>query len=94
MEFGGHALLRLITTQRGTLTPQRVPDCLRGPPGPEQQLTTQQPRSAVRLTHPQPAEWDEDDSIDHLDDLPDNDTGTAPAAGFGLYDAYEEADTW
>ncbi|MER6421108.1 polymorphic toxin type 28 domain-containing protein [Streptomyces sp. NPDC001137] len=33
-------------------TPERVPDRLRGPPHPEQQLTTQQPRSAVKLTHP------------------------------------------
>ncbi|MEV7981817.1 hypothetical protein, partial [Streptomyces sp. NPDC086519] len=32
--------------------PERVPDRLRGPPDPEQQLTTQQPRSAVKLTHP------------------------------------------
>lgn len=32
--------------------PERVPDCFRGPPDPEQQLTTQQPRSAVKLTHP------------------------------------------
>ncbi|MGP4091854.1 hypothetical protein, partial [Streptomyces sp. KR55] len=31
---------------------QRLPDRLRGPPDPEQQLTTQQPRSAVKLTHP------------------------------------------
>ncbi|MFD9515499.1 hypothetical protein, partial [Streptomyces mirabilis] len=30
---------------------QRLPDRLRGPPDPEQQLTTQQPRSAVKLTH-------------------------------------------
>jgi len=35
-------------------TPERVPDRLRGPPDPEQQLTTQQPRSAVKLTHPCP----------------------------------------
>ncbi|WP_405512335.1 helix-turn-helix domain-containing protein [Streptomyces canus] len=31
--------------------PERVPDRLRGAPDPEQQLTTQQPRSAVKLTH-------------------------------------------
>ncbi|MFF9410749.1 hypothetical protein ACF1B0_35270, partial [Streptomyces anandii] len=31
---------------------ERVPDRLRGPPDPEQQLTPQQPRSAVKLTHP------------------------------------------
>ncbi|MDX3588936.1 DDE-type integrase/transposase/recombinase [Streptomyces europaeiscabiei] len=40
-----------------------------------------------------PAHWDEDDSIDDLDDLPDDDTLTA-ATGFGLYDAHEEADKW
>ncbi|WP_353850170.1 Mu transposase C-terminal domain-containing protein [Streptomyces phaeoluteigriseus] len=38
-----------------------------------------------------PAPWDEDDSID---DLPDDDTHPAAATGFGLYDAYEEADKW
>ncbi|TPN00859.1 DDE-type integrase/transposase/recombinase [Mesorhizobium sp. B2-3-3] len=35
-----------------------------------------------------------DDSIDDLDDLPDNDVSPAPAAGFGLYNAHEEADKW
>ncbi|MET7665906.1 Mu transposase C-terminal domain-containing protein [Streptomyces sp. NPDC005463] len=41
-----------------------------------------------------PAQCDEDDSIDDLDDLPDDDTHPAAATGFGLYDAYEEADKW
>lgn len=41
-----------------------------------------------------PAQQDEDDNIDDLDDLPDDDFSPAPAAGFGLYDAYEEADKW
>ncbi|MEU5416628.1 Mu transposase C-terminal domain-containing protein [Streptomyces clavifer] len=41
-----------------------------------------------------PAQLDEDDSIDDLDDLPDDDVRPAPAAGFGLYDAHEEADKW
>ncbi|MEU6950232.1 hypothetical protein ABZ957_34225 [Streptomyces sp. NPDC046316] len=36
----------------------------------------------------------EDDSIDDLDDLPDDDTPRAAAIGFGLYDAHEEADKW
>jgi hypothetical protein len=36
----------------------------------------------------------ESDSIDDLDDLPDDDTHPAAATGFGLYDAYEEADKW
>ncbi|MFF4590935.1 hypothetical protein [Streptomyces sp. NPDC001388] len=43
-----------------------------------------------------PAQQDtesEDDSSDDLDDLPDDDTPAA-ATGFGLYDAYEEADEW
>lgn len=40
-----------------------------------------------------PVHQDEDDSIDGLDDRPD-DFNPAPAAGFGLYDAYEEADKW
>ena len=40
------------------------------------------------------AQHGEDDSIDDLDDLPDDDTRPAAAAGFGLYDAYEEADKW
>ncbi|MFD5415771.1 hypothetical protein [Streptomyces nojiriensis] len=35
-----------------------------------------------------------DDSIDDLDDLPNDDFSPAPATGFGLYDAYEEADKW
>ncbi|MET8479227.1 Mu transposase C-terminal domain-containing protein [Streptomyces clavifer] len=41
-----------------------------------------------------PAQLDEDDSIDDLDDLPDDDFRPAPAPGFGLYDAHEEAATW
>ncbi|SHM27010.1 Mu transposase C-terminal domain-containing protein [Streptomyces yunnanensis] len=41
-----------------------------------------------------PAQQAEDDSIDDLDDLPDDDSHPAPAAGFGLYNAYEEADKW
>ncbi|MGW1563374.1 Mu transposase C-terminal domain-containing protein [Streptomyces sp. NPDC002144] len=42
-----------------------------------------------------PAAWDEDDSIDDLDDQPDTDDARpAPATGFGLYNAYEEADKW
>ncbi|KUN01289.1 transposase [Streptomyces canus] len=40
-----------------------------------------------------PAQWDQDDSIDDLDELPDDGTHRA-ATGFGLYDAYEEADKW
>ncbi|MEV8345911.1 Mu transposase C-terminal domain-containing protein [Streptomyces niveus] len=35
-----------------------------------------------------------DDNLDNLDDLPDNDVSPAPAAGFGLYNAHEEAATW
>lgn len=35
-----------------------------------------------------------DDSIDDLDDLPDDDISPAPATGFGLYNAHEEADKW
>ncbi|MFD8346007.1 transposase, partial [[Kitasatospora] papulosa] len=35
-----------------------------------------------------------DDSIDDLDDLPDDDIRPAPATGFGLYNAHEEAATW
>ncbi|MER7048330.1 Mu transposase C-terminal domain-containing protein [Streptomyces jumonjinensis] len=35
-----------------------------------------------------------DDSIDDLDDLPDDDDSPAPATGFGLYNAHEEAATW
>ncbi|MEU2065191.1 hypothetical protein [Streptomyces sp. NPDC013455] len=38
----------------------------------------------------EPAQHGEDDSNDDLDD----DTRPAAAAGFGLYDAYEEADKW
>ncbi|MGW1077285.1 Mu transposase C-terminal domain-containing protein [Streptomyces sp. NPDC002537] len=56
--------------------------------------TTAAPIPAAR--HPQhntgdPAQYGEDDSID---DLPDDGFNPAPAAGFGLYDAYEEADKW
>lgn len=35
-----------------------------------------------------------DDSIDDLDNLPDDDLSPAPATGFGLYNAHEEAATW
>ncbi|MEV6750520.1 Mu transposase C-terminal domain-containing protein [Streptomyces sp. NPDC051080] len=35
-----------------------------------------------------------DDSIDDLDDLPDDDVSPAQATGFGLYNAHEEAATW
>ncbi|WP_249126009.1 Mu transposase C-terminal domain-containing protein [Streptomyces sp. A2-16] len=45
-----------------------------------------------------PAEWDEDDSIDDLDDHPDTEEDGAglptPYTGFGLYNAHEEADKW
>ncbi|MER7967160.1 hypothetical protein [Streptomyces ardesiacus] len=44
--------------------------------------------------HDESAQHGEDDSIDDLDDLPDDDTRPAAAAGFGLYDAHEEADKW
>ncbi|MFI6857968.1 hypothetical protein [Streptomyces sp. NPDC050416] len=40
------------------------------------------------------AQHGEDDSIDDLDDAPDGDFSPAPATGFGLYDAHEEADRW
>ncbi|WP_457493368.1 Mu transposase C-terminal domain-containing protein [Streptomyces sp. P5_D11] len=40
------------------------------------------------------APWDEDDSVDDLDDLPDEDTDPPAATGYGLYDAHEEADKW
>ncbi|MFJ3043172.1 hypothetical protein [Streptomyces tendae] len=40
------------------------------------------------------AQHSENDSIDELDDLPEDDTRPAAAAGFGLYDAHEEADKW
>ncbi|MEU7161953.1 hypothetical protein AB0A82_23210 [Streptomyces chrestomyceticus] len=40
-----------------------------------------------------PAQYGNDDSIDGLDDLPDDHSATA-ATGFGLYDASEEADKW
>ncbi|MFF9396977.1 Mu transposase C-terminal domain-containing protein [Streptomyces griseoluteus] len=36
----------------------------------------------------------ENDSIDDLDDAPDGDFSPNPAAGFGLYNAHEEADRW
>ncbi|MFD7178241.1 Mu transposase C-terminal domain-containing protein [Streptomyces sp. NPDC059929] len=39
-------------------------------------------------------EQQDDDSIDDLDDLPDDDSYSAPATGFGLYNAYEEAAKW
>ncbi|MER7057901.1 Mu transposase C-terminal domain-containing protein [Streptomyces sp. NPDC000351] len=42
----------------------------------------------------QAAPHDEDDSIDDLDDLPDDGTRPAAATGYGLYDAHEEADKW
>lgn len=35
-----------------------------------------------------------DDSIDDLDNLPDDNLSPAPATGFGLYNAHEEAATW
>ncbi|MEU2297761.1 Mu transposase C-terminal domain-containing protein [Streptomyces antibioticus] len=48
-------------------------------------------------TDPTTGEWaqhGEDDSIDDLDDAPDGDSSPAPATGFGLYDAHQEADRW
>ena len=41
-----------VLPRQPPVTGERVPDRLRGSPAPEQQLTTQQPRSAVKLTHP------------------------------------------
>lgn len=59
---------------------------------------TTTPVPAARHPHPgtgpttgEPAQHDGDDSID---DLPDDNTYPAAAAGFGLYDAHEEADKW
>ncbi|GAA2768627.1 hypothetical protein GCM10010103_76700 [Streptomyces paradoxus] len=52
------------------------------------------PHHGTGPTTGESAQHDEDDSIDELDDLPEDDTRPAAAAGFGLYDAYEEADKW
>lgn len=41
-----------------------------------------------------PTQWDRDDSIDDLDELPDDGPHRAAATAFGLYDAHEEADKW
>ncbi len=58
---------------------------------------TTTPPPAARHPHPgtgpttgEPAQHDGDYSIDDLDD----NTYPAAAAGFGLYDAHEEADKW
>ncbi|MEU1050724.1 hypothetical protein ABZ400_37115 [Streptomyces sp. NPDC005897] len=63
--------------------------------------TTTLPVPAARPPHPgtgpttgEPAQHDGDDSIDDLDDFPDDNTHPAAAAGFGLYDAHKEADKW
>ncbi|WP_437043996.1 Mu transposase C-terminal domain-containing protein [Streptomyces sp. enrichment culture] len=62
---------------------------------------TTTPVPAARPPHPgtapatgEPAHHGEDGSIDDLDDLPDDGTRPAAATGFGLYDAYEEAEKW
>ncbi|MDP9612818.1 MULTISPECIES: hypothetical protein [Streptomyces] len=52
------------------------------------------PTTSAPAQHDELAQHDEDDSIDELDDLPDDDTHPAAATGYGLYDAYEEADKW
>ncbi|MER7577862.1 hypothetical protein [Streptomyces sp. NPDC126514] len=52
------------------------------------------PTTGEPAQHEKPAQHAEDDSIDEGDDLPDDDTYPAAATGFGLYDAYEEADKW
>ncbi|WP_432052422.1 Mu transposase C-terminal domain-containing protein [Streptomyces xiamenensis] len=41
-----------------------------------------------------PADSPERQDGDSIDDLPDEDFSLSPATGVGLYDAYEEADTW
>ncbi len=55
-----------------------------------------EPRHRSSRRQPCAAKGDEgnDDSIDDLDDLPDDDVSPASAAGFGLYNAHEEAATW
>ncbi|MFI9549763.1 hypothetical protein ACIHAR_38660 [Streptomyces sp. NPDC052016] len=52
------------------------------------------PQHGTGPTIGEPAQHDGDDSIDDLDDLPDDDTRPAAATGFGLYDAHEEAGKW
>lgn len=71
---------------RATTTP--VPVARHPHPG------TAGPTTGEPAQHDEFAQHGEDDSIDDLDDLPDDDTHPAAAAGFGLYDAYEEADKW
>ncbi|MFC8583018.1 hypothetical protein ACFUGD_00305 [Streptomyces sp. NPDC057217] len=41
-----------------------------------------------------PADSPEQRDEDSIDDLPDDDSHSAPATGFELCDAYEEAATW
>ncbi|WP_225827103.1 hypothetical protein [Streptomyces naphthomycinicus] len=52
------------------------------------------PTTDAPAQHDEFAQHGEDDSIDDLDDLPEDDTHTAAATGFGLYDAHEEAGKW
>ncbi|AUH38855.1 Mu transposase C-terminal domain-containing protein [Streptomyces sp. CMB-StM0423] len=41
-----------------------------------------------------PAQQGDEGNDDSIDDLPDDDVSPAPATGFGLYNAHEEAATW
>ncbi|CAL9327484.1 hypothetical protein SUDANB150_00001 [Streptomyces sp. enrichment culture] len=53
--------------------------------------TARHPHHGTAPATGEPAQHDGDDSIDNL---PDDNTYPAAAAGFGLYDAHEEADKW
>ncbi|WP_322741172.1 hypothetical protein [Streptomyces hygroscopicus] len=76
-------LARTVTVP---LPPARHPEDDRGP-------SADRPAQREAEDENEDQDEDEDDSIDDLDDL-DDDTPAAVATGFGLYDAYEEADKW
>jgi transposase InsO family protein len=56
--------------------------------------TARHPQHDTDPTTDESAQHGEDDSIDDLDDTPDDDFTPSPATGFGLYDAHEEAGKW
>ncbi|MEU9558328.1 hypothetical protein [Streptomyces fumanus] len=82
-----------MTSSHATTAEQALLARATTPPMP----TARNPHHDTGPTTGEPAqhgEDDEDDEDDSMDELPDDETHPAAATGFGLYDAYEEADKW
>ncbi|MGW5367476.1 Mu transposase C-terminal domain-containing protein [Streptomyces sp. NPDC004009] len=91
-------LMRRVHTGHATTTERALLARATTPPVPAARHphhtgpTTDEP--AQHSDHDAQGADSESDSIDDLDNAPYDDLSPNPATGFGLYDAYEEADKW